>query len=314
MTGSLQIICIANDLYAPALRTLRQLAEVQVFQAPVVSRVVARLKHVCEGEGMLADVRTLTLLASLAECDVRACLNTLQFLHKSGRRAVGALGSGSGMEGDVETQILLGRKDMTRSMFDVWAEVFQHRNRAKAAAGGVSVPSFAARQASGAPLEKGSEKGTKGVTGAAAAAALRSEGFAGSGLASAGGALGAAGGGGQLRGDVSSDFGHLDRMLLHVGDHETVLHGIHENLLSASRADLGLRRTTGACDWLAVADVWGTQAVSRQQFGLLAYQSAAVAGVKLHMAGPERHHLEWPKLHHRYSTRASTGVYYAVPL
>ncbi|GLT72910.1 hypothetical protein SLA2020_448050 [Shorea laevis] len=36
------VICICNDLYAPALRTLRQVAKVHVFVQPTISRVASR--------------------------------------------------------------------------------------------------------------------------------------------------------------------------------------------------------------------------------------------------------------------------------
>ncbi|RWW79529.1 hypothetical protein BHE74_00012170, partial [Ensete ventricosum] len=37
------VICICNDVYAPALRALRQVAKVHMFMQPTVSRVVNRL-------------------------------------------------------------------------------------------------------------------------------------------------------------------------------------------------------------------------------------------------------------------------------
>ncbi|KAK2971059.1 hypothetical protein RJ640_003251 [Escallonia rubra] len=76
------VICICNDLYAPALRPLRQVAKVHVFVQPTVSRIVSRLKYICNKEGMKTSSIAITALAEYTECDIRSCLNTLQFLNK----------------------------------------------------------------------------------------------------------------------------------------------------------------------------------------------------------------------------------------
>ncbi|GAA0156401.1 hydrolase [Lithospermum erythrorhizon] len=111
------IICICNDLYAPALRQLRQVAKVYVFVQPTVSRVVNRLKYICNKEGAKTSSTALTALAQYTECDIRSCLNTLQFLHKK-KEALNLL--------EVSSQVV-GRKDTSKSAFDVWKEIFQKR-------------------------------------------------------------------------------------------------------------------------------------------------------------------------------------------
>ncbi|XP_062109092.1 uncharacterized protein LOC133819774 [Humulus lupulus] len=111
------VICICNDLYAPALRPLRQVAKVHVFVQPTVSRVVSRLKYICNKEGMKTSSIGLTALADYTECDIRSCLNTLQFLHKK-KESLNVL--------EVGSQVV-GRKDMSKSVFDIWKEVFQKR-------------------------------------------------------------------------------------------------------------------------------------------------------------------------------------------
>ncbi|KAG6731295.1 hypothetical protein I3842_01G122700 [Carya illinoinensis] len=111
------VICICNDLYAPALRTLRQVAKVHVFVCPTASRVVSRLKYICNKEGMKTSSIALTALAEYTECDIRSCLNTLQFLNKK-NETLSVLEIGSQV---------VGQKDMSRSAFDIWKEVFQRR-------------------------------------------------------------------------------------------------------------------------------------------------------------------------------------------
>ncbi|XP_044484210.1 chromosome transmission fidelity protein 18 homolog isoform X2 [Mangifera indica] len=111
------VICICNDLYAPALRQLRQIAKVHVFIQPTLSRVVSRLKYICHKEGMKTSSMALTALAEYTECDIRSCLNTLQFLNKK-KETLNMF--------EISSQVV-GRKDMSRSAFDIWNEIFQRQ-------------------------------------------------------------------------------------------------------------------------------------------------------------------------------------------
>ncbi|XP_052190322.1 uncharacterized protein LOC127800007 isoform X14 [Diospyros lotus] len=111
------VICICNDLYAPALRPLRQVAKVHIFVQPTVSRVVCRLKHICYKEGLRTSSIALTALAEYTECDIRSCLNTLQFLDKK-KETLNVL--------EISSQVV-GRKDTSKSIFDIWKEIFQKR-------------------------------------------------------------------------------------------------------------------------------------------------------------------------------------------
>ncbi|XAR62771.1 hypothetical protein NMG60_11017642 [Bertholletia excelsa] len=111
------VICICNDLYAPALRPLRQVAKVHTFVQPMVSRIVSRLKYVCKKEGLKTSSIALTALAEYTDCDIRSCLNTLQFLHKK-KENLNML--------EISSQVV-GRKDSSKSVFDIWREMFQKR-------------------------------------------------------------------------------------------------------------------------------------------------------------------------------------------
>ncbi|KAM7259981.1 hypothetical protein ACFE04_015722 [Oxalis oulophora] len=113
-TLSRPVICICNDLFAPALRRLRQVAKVHVFVQPSVSRVASRLKFICNKEGMRTSSIALTALAEYTECDIRSCLNTLQFLNKK-KEALDVMG--------ISSQVV-GRKDMSKGVFDIWKEYF----------------------------------------------------------------------------------------------------------------------------------------------------------------------------------------------
>lgn len=59
-------------------------------------------------------MQALVALAERADCDVRSCLNTLQFLAKRGGRIKTA---------DI-TSLNMGQKDMTKGAFAVWTQLF----------------------------------------------------------------------------------------------------------------------------------------------------------------------------------------------
>ncbi|CBI38984.3 unnamed protein product, partial [Vitis vinifera] len=110
-----KVICICNDLYAPALRPMRQVAndcyhyKVHIFVQPTVSRVVSRLKYICNMEGLKTNSTALAVLAEYTECDIRSCLNTLQFLNKK-NQTLNVF--------EISSQVV-GQKDMSRSIFDI---------------------------------------------------------------------------------------------------------------------------------------------------------------------------------------------------
>ena len=126
--GALQrpIICICNDPYVPALRALREEALVYTFDRTDVKKLSSRLRAICHYEGVEADGQALTSLCQQTECDIRACLNTLQFLQRQGRRLA---------QHDVHN-LGIGAKDMTQSIFKVMDRIFlQQRPKRGAGAG-----------------------------------------------------------------------------------------------------------------------------------------------------------------------------------
>ncbi|KAL1923537.1 uncharacterized protein VTP21DRAFT_8517 [Calcarisporiella thermophila] len=108
------IICVCNDLYAPVLRPLRIISQIYQFRKPYVSDIAKRLKDICDREGLTVDMRTLSALCEMTDCDIRSCLNTLQFFKENDTPLTMAMLS--------ETSI--GRKDVGKSLFSVWDEIF----------------------------------------------------------------------------------------------------------------------------------------------------------------------------------------------
>ncbi|XP_011822411.1 PREDICTED: chromosome transmission fidelity protein 18 homolog, partial [Mandrillus leucophaeus] len=110
------IICICNDQFAPSLRQLKQQAFLLHFPPTVPSRLVQRLQEVSLRQGMRTDPGVLAALCEKTDNDIRACINTLQFLYSRGQRELSVR--------DVQAT-RVGLKDQRRGLFSVWQEVFQ---------------------------------------------------------------------------------------------------------------------------------------------------------------------------------------------
>ncbi|XP_053332569.1 chromosome transmission fidelity protein 18 homolog [Clarias gariepinus] len=110
------IICICNDLYTPALRPLRQQAFLLTFPPTQQSRLTQRLAEITRRQGMKADTGSLMALCEKTDNDIRACINTLQFLHGRGQRQ---------LDMRVVNSMSIGLKDQNKGLFSVWQEIFQ---------------------------------------------------------------------------------------------------------------------------------------------------------------------------------------------
>ncbi|EJS42375.1 ctf18p [Saccharomyces arboricola H-6] len=74
------IICICNNLYAPALEKLKPFCEIVAVKRPSDSTLQERLNMICHKENMDVPIKTINELIDLAQGDVRNCINNLQFL------------------------------------------------------------------------------------------------------------------------------------------------------------------------------------------------------------------------------------------
>ncbi|KAM5227317.1 LOW QUALITY PROTEIN: chromosome transmission fidelity protein 18 homolog [Ctenodactylus gundi] len=110
------IICICNDQFVPSLRLLKQQALLLHFPPTVPSRLVQRLQEISLRQGMRSDPGALAALCEKTDNDIRACLNTLQFLHGRGQRELSVR--------DVQTT-RIGLKDQRKGLFSIWRDVFQ---------------------------------------------------------------------------------------------------------------------------------------------------------------------------------------------
>lgn len=111
------IICICNDLYAPVLRPLRDVARVFHVRPPSAEKLVERLQFICKREKLKAEKSTLRALIEKTECDIRSCLNTMQFIGKKQKMLrlndISSVGS--------------GQKDITIGAFRLWKDLLHRK-------------------------------------------------------------------------------------------------------------------------------------------------------------------------------------------
>lgn len=111
------VICICNDLYAPVLRPLRDIAKVFVVKPPRSEKLVDRLQTICRREKLKADKSTLRGLIEKTECDIRSCLNTMQFIAKKQRT----------MKLSDIISVGAGQKDVSVGVFRIWKDLLHLR-------------------------------------------------------------------------------------------------------------------------------------------------------------------------------------------
>lgn len=127
------LICICNDLYAPQLRPLRDVATVFRFRKTSSTRLLQRLKTICLAESLPLESTALGALCEAAGNDVRSCLNTLQFFKSrvpqpTGGEAAGGVGQAaraSALSRQLMQHIGAGLKDQEKDMLQVCNAIFR---------------------------------------------------------------------------------------------------------------------------------------------------------------------------------------------
>ena len=77
------VIAICNDLYATALRPLRDVAKVFRMKQPHTNQITARVRDVCVKEKVDAEPRAIALIVDRVDHDIRAALNAVQLIAKT---------------------------------------------------------------------------------------------------------------------------------------------------------------------------------------------------------------------------------------
>ncbi|CAB0014814.1 unnamed protein product [Nesidiocoris tenuis] len=133
------IICICNDVYVPALRSLRQIAFTIVFPPTSSARLGERLMEISKMEKIITDFGTMMALSEKSNNDIRSCLSILQYLKaKSPRVTLTQVQNSS-----------VGNKDMQHGLFYVWDTIFRIKLSKKGQ--GAAVGSQSSHNSSPAP-------------------------------------------------------------------------------------------------------------------------------------------------------------------
>lgn len=73
------IVAICNDVYAPALEKLRPMCELVQFKQVNEKSLIDRLRFIATNEELSITTSKLKEIVTLTDCDIRSCLNLLQF-------------------------------------------------------------------------------------------------------------------------------------------------------------------------------------------------------------------------------------------
>lgn len=112
------IICICNDLYAPTLNRLRDKSLIYKLNPPDIAALMTRIQAICNKENIKIDQRAIQVLCEMNNCDIRSCLNTLQFLASNNKIiTVESFNKSS----------TFGQKDMTENIYDIWKAIFYNQ-------------------------------------------------------------------------------------------------------------------------------------------------------------------------------------------
>ncbi|KAJ2840117.1 Chromosome transmission fidelity protein 18 [Coemansia sp. 'formosensis'] len=133
------IICICNNVYAPVLRPLRQVAQCYHVSPPTSARLAKRLEEVCEAEGVPTDAWGLVELAKQNEGDIRSCLNSLQMISARTKK----------IDSETLRSSAIGVKDVQRSLFSIWAMIFTRPDASSLTMSRSAKSSLGKRDASG---------------------------------------------------------------------------------------------------------------------------------------------------------------------
>jgi len=110
------VICICNNQYKPALRALRKEAEIFTFRPIRVKALCDRLRLIARSELINMDALALSYLGEMANCDIRSCLHTMQFLKSQSIRKEASKLS-TRISKDQLARTAIGRKDLTHGLY-----------------------------------------------------------------------------------------------------------------------------------------------------------------------------------------------------
>jgi DNA polymerase III delta prime subunit len=270
------VICTCNDVFASALRSLREHVQIIEMQRPAPTRLHDLLKTICRDQHITPTQEGLSLLAERCGNDIRGCINTLHAIPLRHSKAIG-MHKAFRLAPDVVLQLPIGAKDDTRSSFDVWASVFagHHSKRLSGVIQNAPTASDAAKaavQAAEAVHPDSASVSLSSLNLNTIEAVLNQ----GASSSTAPGARGAW----TRRGARSYTRFLLHDLASRGVDVDLLVDGLFENHPSVPHTDPNYEDQPRAADWLSCADLFTTRAQRMHQYSLLGM--ASVCGAAVH--------------------------------
>ncbi len=112
-TTKYPVILIANDVYAPALRNIKERCELVEFRKIDSRSILKRLKEILVKEGVEYDEAALATIARNANGDLKAAINDLQLVAEGKRRVA------------LADLTAIGYRDVEKNIFDALRMIFK---------------------------------------------------------------------------------------------------------------------------------------------------------------------------------------------
>ncbi|EPQ30324.1 uncharacterized protein PFL1_01850 [Pseudozyma flocculosa PF-1] len=278
------IICVCNDVYAPALRPLRPLAKLVRFNKAPTNIVVRRLRDICDAEGVEADTRGLSLLCELTGGDIRACINALEFAKTKDVYLTEA----------AVRNAAVGIKDTGTTVHRVWEMLFRTQNRKEKI--------------------KSSTRGQQAAASSSSSIAPWNQQGGRSASAPTAGAGTGAGAKGKVAGNdvvmVDTPQENVNRLIHEIGscnEYDKLAQGCFEHYPLLRASDDGWRRFRRAHEWLDFGQAVSAKAWSSGggSFELLAYLPWSFVPWHLLFANSVNPLPEYPRVDYEMHLRAT---------
>ena len=117
----LPIICIANDVSQPKMKTLKSYTRHIIWRRPTTDQIVPRLTAIATAEGLSVDVNAMRKLIESTQADIRQCINYLQMYSKTHKKLT--------FDSVVKTSDAGGGKDFDVGVFEVVPSFFRDPGR-----------------------------------------------------------------------------------------------------------------------------------------------------------------------------------------
>ena len=119
--SSVPVICIANDVSKPNMKTLKSYVVQMPWRRPTPDQIVPRISAIAQAEGLDVDVNALKKLIESTHTDIRQSINFLQMYAKTHRKL--------GFDNVMQVVQAAGGKDFDAGVFEIVPTFFKDPGR-----------------------------------------------------------------------------------------------------------------------------------------------------------------------------------------